>query len=133
MPICNYNNFKRGLFKRRKKIAKTLSWRVIATCTTFAVSYMIIGDMSKSGQVAAIDTVLKTIFYYFHEGCYDKATKKRLYLCNDDLQFDSENDLENSYLDNEDYDDNQENNTENNTENNGVTIRNPSVCQVSNI
>lgn len=132
MTICDCTNFKRGLFKRRKKIAKTLSWRIIATCTTFAVSYMIIGDMSKSGQVAAIDTVLKTIFYYFHEGCYDKATKKGWYLCNDDLQYDSENDLENSYLDNDD-ENNESCDKNNNTDDNCVKIENNSICQVSNI
>ena len=52
--------------------------------TTFIVSYMVIGDVEKSGSVAAIDTVLKTIFYYFHEGCYDKARKKKWSICYDD-------------------------------------------------
>jgi uncharacterized membrane protein len=34
-------------------------------------------DASKSGSVAAIDTVLKTLFYYIHESCYEKAEKRK--------------------------------------------------------
>ena len=38
-------------------------------------------DASKSGSVAAIDTVLKTLFYYIHESCYEKAEKRKWKLC----------------------------------------------------
>ena len=68
-------------WKRRKKIVKTLTWRAIATATTFSVALALTDDVEKSGAVAAIDTVLKTVFYYIHESCYEKAEKWKWKLC----------------------------------------------------
>ena len=74
-------NCKEMIYKRRTKIIKTLTWRAIATATTFSVALALTNDASKSGAVAAIDTVLKTLFYYIHETCYEKAEKKKWKLC----------------------------------------------------
>ena len=106
----NCENFKNGLYLRRKKLAKTFSWRAIATTTTFCVALLVTGDASKSGAVAAVDTVLKTFFYYFHETCYDKATKKQWFICKDDI----EDDIEMSNIAHEDNADNADNVTEDN-------------------
>lgn len=78
------DNFKKGLYTRRKKLTKTFTWRAIATSTTFSVAYALTGDASKAGAVAAVDTVLKTFLYYFHESFYDRATKKNWMLCRED-------------------------------------------------
>ena len=83
MSSC-LDNFKKGIYIRRKKLTKTFTWRAIATSTTFSVAYALTGDASKAGAVAAVDTVLKTFFYYFHESFYDKATKKNWMLCRED-------------------------------------------------
>ena len=72
---------KEFISKRRKKIIKTLTWRAIATATTFSVALALTGDAEKAGSVAAIDTVLKTVFYYIHESCYEKAEKWKWKLC----------------------------------------------------
>ena len=72
------------LFRNRKKLLKTLTWRTIATSTTFCVALIVTGDASKSAAVAAVDTVLKTFFYYGHESCYEKAEQRNWPLCTDD-------------------------------------------------
>lgn len=75
---------KECLFRNRKKLLKTLTWRTIATSTTFCVALIVTGDASKSAAVAAVDTVLKTFFYYGHESCYEKAEQRNWPLCTDD-------------------------------------------------
>ena len=74
MYTCN--EIKKGFYKRRGKIIKTLTWRIIATMTTFIVSYIVIGDVEKSGSVAAIDTVLKQYSIIFTKVVMIKLEKK---------------------------------------------------------
>lgn len=75
---------KEWYLKRKKKIIKTISWRVIATSTTFIIAYLIQGEADKAALVAAIDTVFKTILYYIHEGQCDKLEKKGCFDIEDD-------------------------------------------------
>ena len=46
---------------------KTITWRIIATLTTFLLILIFESDASKAGIIVAIDTVIKTIFYYYHK------------------------------------------------------------------
>nr|QFG74219.1 MAG: putative membrane protein [Megaviridae environmental sample] len=102
---CNY--IKKNLYKRRKKLLKTFTWRAIATTTTFVVAFILTDEIGKSGTIAAVDTVVKTIFYYFHEGAYDKATKKKWSLCVDYVNTNSEdNNLEDNNLEDNNLEDN---------------------------
>ena len=62
---------------RLRSILKALTWRVIATATTFTVAYFVVllGAPAEqrelatkaAGVVAAFDFVLKLMLYYFHE------------------------------------------------------------------
>ena len=56
---------------RKRHIAKTITWRIIATGTTFVLTLIFFRDdpnaTSKATWVAAIETVLKMIIYYYHE------------------------------------------------------------------
>ena len=61
------------------------------------------GNVEKSATVAAIDTVLKTFFYYFHESCYDKAEKKGWKLCTD---YETDGDTDDDIDDNNQINDN---------------------------
>ena len=62
--------------ERKKKIIKTISWRIISTSITFIISYLVQGDVDDAAIFATIDTVLKTVLYYIHEGQCDKLDKK---------------------------------------------------------
>ncbi len=59
-----------------RSILKALSWRVIASATTFAISYFIIlystnqnntRALQFASTIASVDVVAKLILYYLHE------------------------------------------------------------------
>ncbi len=56
---------------KKRHIAKTITWRIIATGTTFILTLIFFREdpnaTSKATWVAAIETVLKMIIYYYHE------------------------------------------------------------------
>ncbi len=56
---------------RKRHIAKTLTWRVIATGTTFLLTILFFREdpnaTEKASWVAASEAILKMILYYYHE------------------------------------------------------------------
>ncbi len=58
---------------RLRSLLKAISWRVIATLTTFTLAYTIFsgsgceGALEKSSLVAGLELVIKLFIYYFHE------------------------------------------------------------------
>ena len=48
-------------------MAKTVSWRVIATLDTFVISYLVTGSGVFAGSIASFEVVTKIVIYYFHE------------------------------------------------------------------
>ena len=55
----------------KKHIAKTFTWRLIATSTTFILSYLFFRDdaqaIQKASGVAGTEFFLKMFLYYGHE------------------------------------------------------------------
>lgn len=62
---------------RKRHIAKTITWRVIASATTFILAMLFFGDdpnaASKATGVAIAETVLKMLLYYYHERFWYKS------------------------------------------------------------
>ncbi len=56
---------------QKRHIAKTITWRVIASTTTFILAWFFFQDdpnvAEKATSVAIAETVLKMLLYYFHE------------------------------------------------------------------
>ncbi len=56
---------------RLRSILKAVSWRVIATTTTFLLALLVFHDdaqaVQKSSMVAGMELILKIGLYYFHE------------------------------------------------------------------
>ena len=52
---------------RKRTIAKTISWRIVATITTAMLVYLFTGNFTIAIEVGALEAVLKLLFYYFHE------------------------------------------------------------------
>ena len=56
---------------RKRHIAKTITWRVVATTTTFILAMIFFKEdtnaTQKAGVVALIETILKMVLYYYHE------------------------------------------------------------------
>ena len=57
-----------------RTIAKTVSWRVVATIATFIVSYFISGDYEVATGIAGIQIFVHTGLYYFHERMWINIT-----------------------------------------------------------
>lgn len=55
-----------------RTIAKTISWRVLATITTFIVSYVISSNIKIASSIAGSQVIIHTLLYYIHERCWIK-------------------------------------------------------------
>ena len=51
----------------RRSIAKAISWRVLATLTTFTIVYILTGKLALSMEVGLFDVSSKMLLYYLHE------------------------------------------------------------------
>ena len=56
---------------RKRHVLKTITWRVIASGTTFLLAWLFFKDDSKAVEkatwVAITETGIKMLLYYFHE------------------------------------------------------------------
>ena len=51
----------------RRSIAKSLSWRFIATFITAAVAYIVTAEWTFAVEIGLLDTTVKLGAYYLHE------------------------------------------------------------------
>ena len=56
---------------RKRHIIKTITWRIIASGTTFLLALFFFHDDAKAVEkatgIAAAESAIKMVFYYFHE------------------------------------------------------------------
>ncbi len=57
---------------RKISLAKTLSWRVLATFTTFCIAWAVTGDITAGLAVGGIEAVAKMFLYYVHERAWER-------------------------------------------------------------
>ena len=70
---------------KKRHIVKAITWRVVASATTFGLAYLFFKDDPDAGEkatlVALIEGALKLILYYYHERFWfnfkAEATRKR--------------------------------------------------------
>jgi len=66
---------------RTRSILKAISWRVIASATTFTLAYLIFSNsecedvLEKSSMVAVAESLIKLVIYYFHERAWQMAPR----------------------------------------------------------
>ena len=62
---------------RKRHIAKTITWRVIASATTFLLALFFFQDdpdaATKATGVAVAESILKMVLYYYHERFWYKS------------------------------------------------------------
>jgi uncharacterized membrane protein len=51
----------------KRTIAKTISWRITGTLSTFLISYIMLGSIAVASSIAIVQLIANTILYYFHE------------------------------------------------------------------
>ena len=64
-----------------RSILKAITWRIIATSTTFILAYTIFSNtgcedvLEKSSIVAGLELVIKLVIYYLHERAWQMAPR----------------------------------------------------------
>ena len=58
----------------RRSLAKTVSWRIVATITTFTIVYILTGKLTLSMEVGIFDVTSKMLLYYLHERGWGKVS-----------------------------------------------------------
>ena len=58
-----------------RSVLKALTWRVIATLTTAAIAYFVIGDLTVAVAIGGIELVLKAVMYYLHERAWQAVPR----------------------------------------------------------
>lgn len=53
--------------KRVRSVAKTISWRIVATSTTILLVFLFTRDFVISLGVGSLEVLAKTVIYYVHE------------------------------------------------------------------
>ncbi|MCT4565423.1 MAG: DUF2061 domain-containing protein [Maledivibacter sp.] len=56
----------------KKKLLKTLTWRITASLTTLFIVYIVSGEIKTAGIVTLLEGTIKMIIYYFHETIWEK-------------------------------------------------------------
>lgn len=52
---------------QQRTLAKTMTWRILATMTTALLVYLFTGDFTLALEIGALEVILKLLLYYFHE------------------------------------------------------------------
>jgi uncharacterized membrane protein len=62
---------------RKRHIAKTFTWRIIASATTFVLALIFFNDDPNAAQkatgIAIAESIIKMVFYYLHERAWYKT------------------------------------------------------------
>jgi uncharacterized membrane protein len=56
---------------KTRSVAKAITWRVIATLTGVLIVLLLTGELEMGAMFAALDIVLKLMFFYMHERGWD--------------------------------------------------------------
>ena len=60
---------------KKRHLAKTITWRIIASLDTFLIAWFITGRFDWAGTIAGVEVLTKMILYYFHERAWYKFSK----------------------------------------------------------
>lgn len=73
---CNINflNYRSNQMKENKSrsIGKSISWRILATCDTILISFIITGSFAIAATIGSIEVLTKMFLYYFHERVWNR-------------------------------------------------------------
>ena len=61
------------IVKRKRHLAKTISWRIIGTMDTMLLGWIISGNPMIGVKVGLAELVTKMVLYYFHERIWYKT------------------------------------------------------------
>ena len=56
-----------SLDTKKRTMAKTITWRITASLTTFLIAWVLTGDILVGASIGSIEAIAKIFLYYFHE------------------------------------------------------------------
>jgi len=59
---------------KKRTIAKTLTWRVTASLTTFIIAWILTGDFLIGVSIGSVEAITKVFLYYFHERIWNNIS-----------------------------------------------------------
>ena len=62
----------RAAEKPLRSIAKTVSWRIVGTMDTIAISWILTGEIETAMAIGSVELVTKMILYFGHERIWNK-------------------------------------------------------------
>ena len=57
----------------KKFLAKTITWKFIDGVVTFTLCYLLTGELFISLNLAILEVLVESVFYYFHEHVWDRT------------------------------------------------------------
>lgn len=57
----------------KRSLAKTVSWRITGSTSTFAISYALSGSFAMASSIALTQMAVATVLYYIHERVWDSV------------------------------------------------------------
>ena len=60
-------------FFNKKFLAKTATWKVIDAIVTFTLCYILTGELFISVNLAILEVIVESVFYYVHEHVWSKT------------------------------------------------------------
>jgi uncharacterized membrane protein len=52
---------------KRRSLAKSLTWRVIAVVSTFIIGYAMTGSLTFAASLTVVSNLINFVLYYLHE------------------------------------------------------------------
>ena len=59
---------------QKRTIAKTLTWLVTASLTTFIIAWVLTGDLLIGVSIGSIEAIAKIFLYYFYERIWNNIS-----------------------------------------------------------
>ena len=61
------------MVKRKRHIAKTITWRIVGTTDTMLLGWLISGNPLIGLKIGLLELITKMVLYYFHERIWYKS------------------------------------------------------------
>ena len=59
---------------KKRTLAKTMTWRITASLTTFLIAWILTGDLLIGVSIGSIEAVAKIFLYYYHERIWNNIS-----------------------------------------------------------
>jgi uncharacterized membrane protein len=61
------------LVSKKRSLAKSLTWRLVAVISTFIIGYVMTGSLSFAASLTVVSNLINFILYYVHERVWLKV------------------------------------------------------------